>query len=54
MKDWSSAVRDDDDTEDNQWDIDLKGETENGEHLGMMLKIFQWISNQQTSRKVER
>lgn len=33
MKDWSSAVRDDDDTEDNQWDIDLKGETENGEHL---------------------
>ncbi|XP_072194321.1 melanoma inhibitory activity protein 2 isoform X2 [Excalfactoria chinensis] len=33
MKDWSSAVRDDDDTEDNHWDTDLKGETENGEHL---------------------
>uniref|UniRef100_A0A8C9FQ03 CTAGE family member 5 n=1 Tax=Pavo cristatus TaxID=9049 RepID=A0A8C9FQ03_PAVCR len=51
MKDWSSAVRDDDDTEDNHWDTDLKGETENGEHLGMILKIFQGISNQQTSRK---
>lgn len=48
MKDWSSAVRDDDDAEDNHWDTDLKGETENGEHLGMILKIFQWISNQQT------
>ncbi|XP_021256952.1 cTAGE family member 5 isoform X2 [Numida meleagris] len=33
MKDWSSAIRDDDDTEDNHWDTDLKGETENGEHL---------------------
>ncbi|XP_052550598.1 melanoma inhibitory activity protein 2 isoform X3 [Tympanuchus pallidicinctus] len=33
MKDWSSAVRDDDDAEDNHWDTDLKGETENGEHL---------------------
>ncbi|XP_015720540.1 melanoma inhibitory activity protein 2 isoform X2 [Coturnix japonica] len=33
MKDWSSAVRDDDDTEDNHWDTDLKDETENGEHL---------------------
>uniref|UniRef100_A0A8D0FYV3 Uncharacterized protein n=1 Tax=Strix occidentalis caurina TaxID=311401 RepID=A0A8D0FYV3_STROC len=36
MKDWSSAIRDDDDTEDNHWDTDIKGETENGEHLGMI------------------
>uniref|UniRef100_A0A8C8BC40 CTAGE family member 5 n=1 Tax=Otus sunia TaxID=257818 RepID=A0A8C8BC40_9STRI len=33
MKDWSSAIRDDDDPEDNHWDTDIKGETENGEHL---------------------
>uniref|UniRef100_A0A803XR96 MIA SH3 domain ER export factor 2 n=1 Tax=Meleagris gallopavo TaxID=9103 RepID=A0A803XR96_MELGA len=33
MKDWSSAIRDEDDAEDNHWDTDLKGETENGEHL---------------------
>ncbi|KFV20583.1 cTAGE family member 5, partial [Tauraco erythrolophus] len=33
MKDWSSAIREDDDTEDNHWDTDIKGETENGEHL---------------------
>ncbi|XP_065608984.1 melanoma inhibitory activity protein 2 isoform X2 [Cyrtonyx montezumae] len=33
MKDWSSAIRDDDDAEDNHWDTDIKGETENGEHL---------------------
>ncbi|XP_074766020.1 melanoma inhibitory activity protein 2 isoform X1 [Athene noctua] len=33
MKDWSSAIRDDDDTEDNHWDTDIKGEAENGEHL---------------------
>ncbi|XP_042647071.1 melanoma inhibitory activity protein 2 isoform X1 [Tyto alba] len=33
MKDWSSAVRDDDEAEDNHWDTDIKGETENGEHL---------------------
>ncbi|XP_071413983.1 melanoma inhibitory activity protein 2 isoform X4 [Pithys albifrons albifrons] len=33
MKDWSAAVREDDDTEDNHWDADIKGETENGEHL---------------------
>ncbi|KAM6204492.1 melanoma inhibitory activity protein 2 isoform 1-T1 [Sarcoramphus papa] len=33
MKDWSSAIRDDDDDEDNHWDTDIKGETENGEHL---------------------
>ncbi|KAJ7410255.1 cTAGE family member 5 isoform X3 [Willisornis vidua] len=33
MKDWSAAVREDDDTEDNHWDTDIKGETENGEHL---------------------
>ncbi|NWZ29530.1 CTGE5 factor, partial [Asarcornis scutulata] len=33
MKDWSSAIRDDDDTEDDHWDTDIKGETENGEHL---------------------
>uniref|UniRef100_A0A8C6Z807 Nuclear pore complex interacting protein N-terminal domain-containing protein n=1 Tax=Nothoprocta perdicaria TaxID=30464 RepID=A0A8C6Z807_NOTPE len=34
MKDWSSAVREDDSTEDNHWDTDIKGEGENGEHLG--------------------
>ncbi|NWX30820.1 CTGE5 factor, partial [Notiomystis cincta] len=33
MKDWSSALREDGDTEDNHWDTDIKGETENGEHL---------------------
>ncbi|KAM6445763.1 melanoma inhibitory activity protein 2 isoform 2-T2 [Rhynochetos jubatus] len=33
MKDWSSAIRDDDDGEDSHWDTDIKGETENGEHL---------------------
>ncbi|XP_027736522.1 melanoma inhibitory activity protein 2 isoform X6 [Empidonax traillii] len=33
MKDWSSAVREDDDSEDGHWDTDTKGETENGEHL---------------------
>ncbi|XP_009669201.2 melanoma inhibitory activity protein 2 isoform X2 [Struthio camelus] len=33
MKDWSSAVREDDSTEDNHWDTDTKGETEDGEHL---------------------
>ncbi|XP_062433313.1 melanoma inhibitory activity protein 2 isoform X3 [Rhea pennata] len=33
MKDWSSAIREDDSTEDNHWDRDIKGETENGEHL---------------------
>ncbi|XP_053923973.1 melanoma inhibitory activity protein 2 isoform X3 [Cuculus canorus] len=32
MKDWSSAITDDDE-EDNHWDTDIKGETENGEHL---------------------
>ncbi|XP_053836021.1 melanoma inhibitory activity protein 2 isoform X4 [Vidua macroura] len=33
MKDWSSAIREDGDAEDNHWDTDIKGETENGEHL---------------------
>ncbi|KAM6068851.1 melanoma inhibitory activity protein 2 isoform 2-T2 [Theristicus caerulescens] len=33
MKDWSSAIREDDAAEDNHWDMDIKGETENGEHL---------------------
>ncbi|XP_065491370.1 melanoma inhibitory activity protein 2 isoform X2 [Caloenas nicobarica] len=33
MKDWSSAIGEDDDAEDNHWDIDIKGETENGEPL---------------------
>ncbi|NXK73247.1 CTGE5 factor, partial [Amazona guildingii] len=32
MKDWSSAIREDD-AEDNHWDTDIKSETENGEHL---------------------
>ncbi|XP_015281838.1 PREDICTED: cTAGE family member 5 [Gekko japonicus] len=33
MKDWSSAIGEHDDTEDNCWDNDMKKETENGEHL---------------------
>ncbi|NWW05568.1 CTGE5 factor, partial [Oreocharis arfaki] len=33
MKDWSSAIREDGDAEDNHWDTDIKGEAENGEHL---------------------
>ncbi|XP_062351043.1 melanoma inhibitory activity protein 2 [Cinclus cinclus] len=33
MKDWSSAIREDGDIDDNHWDTDTKGETENGEHL---------------------
>ncbi|NWU95140.1 MIA2 protein, partial [Upupa epops] len=33
MKDWSLAVREDDDSEDNGWDTEIKGEAENGEHL---------------------
>nr|XP_030128992.3 melanoma inhibitory activity protein 2 isoform X3 [Taeniopygia guttata] len=33
MKDWSSAIQEDGDAEDNHWDTDIKGETENGEHL---------------------
>ncbi|XP_075281617.1 melanoma inhibitory activity protein 2 isoform X2 [Opisthocomus hoazin] len=34
MKDWSSAIREDDDAaEDNHWDTDIKGEAENGENL---------------------
>ncbi|XP_061223331.1 melanoma inhibitory activity protein 2 isoform X1 [Neopsephotus bourkii] len=33
MKDWSSAIREDDDAEDNHWDTDIKSETENGEPL---------------------
>ncbi|XP_014466787.3 melanoma inhibitory activity protein 2 isoform X1 [Alligator mississippiensis] len=33
MKDWSSAIREDDATEDSHWDTDTKGVTENGEHL---------------------
>ncbi|XP_041255535.1 melanoma inhibitory activity protein 2 isoform X3 [Onychostruthus taczanowskii] len=33
MKDWSSAIREDADTEDNHWDTDIKGEADSGEHL---------------------
>ncbi|XP_064005371.1 melanoma inhibitory activity protein 2 isoform X1 [Pogoniulus pusillus] len=33
MKDWSSAVTDDDDDTEDNWDMDIKGETENGERL---------------------
>ncbi|NXA31669.1 CTGE5 factor, partial [Eudromia elegans] len=36
MKDWSSAIKEDDSTEDNHWDADIKGETENGEPLGKL------------------
>ncbi|NWS97895.1 CTGE5 factor, partial [Mionectes macconnelli] len=41
MKDWSSAIREDDDSEDSHWDTDTKGETENGERLGMVCKASQ-------------
>ncbi|XP_048340823.1 melanoma inhibitory activity protein 2 isoform X2 [Sphaerodactylus townsendi] len=33
MKDWSSAVGEHDDGEDNYWENDMREETENGEHL---------------------
>lgn len=39
MKDWSSAIREDGDAEDNHWDTDIKGKTENGEHLGMVCVV---------------
>ncbi|NWZ65182.1 CTGE5 factor, partial [Acrocephalus arundinaceus] len=39
MKDWSSAIQEDGDAEDNHWDTDIKGETENGEHLGMLCVV---------------
>ncbi|NXU10121.1 CTGE5 factor, partial [Pardalotus punctatus] len=42
MKDWSSAVQEDGDTEDNHSDTDIKGETENGEHLGMVCVVSQF------------
>lgn len=35
MKDWSLAIRDDD-VEGDDWNTDVKGEIENGEHLGMV------------------
>lgn len=62
MKDWSSAIREDGDTEDNHWDTDIKGETENGEHLGMLcvVSLFKYVTdvleilNWLTSRKIER
>ncbi|NWZ35863.1 CTGE5 factor, partial [Brachypodius atriceps] len=45
MKDWSSAIREDGDAEDNHWDTDIKGETENGEHLGMLcvVSLFKYV-----------
>ncbi|NWV34696.1 CTGE5 factor, partial [Grantiella picta] len=43
MKDWSLAIREDGDAEDNHWDADVKGETENGEHLGMVCVVSQFI-----------
>ncbi|NWY43059.1 CTGE5 factor, partial [Sylvia atricapilla] len=47
MKDWSSAIREDGDTEDNHWDTDIKGETENGEHLGMLcvVSLFKYLTD---------
>ncbi|NXD34071.1 CTGE5 factor, partial [Copsychus sechellarum] len=47
MKDWSSAVREDGDAEDNNWDTDIKGETENGEHLGMVcvVSLFKYLTD---------
>ncbi|NXV58035.1 CTGE5 factor, partial [Molothrus ater] len=44
MKDWSSAIQEDGDTEDNHWDTDIKGETENGEHLGMV-SLFKYLTD---------
>ncbi|NWY66456.1 CTGE5 factor, partial [Erithacus rubecula] len=47
MKDWSSAIGEDGDTEDNNWDTDIKGETENGEHLGMLcvVSLFKYLTD---------
>ncbi|NXY65318.1 CTGE5 factor, partial [Callaeas wilsoni] len=47
MKDWSSAIQEDGDTEDNHWDTDIKGETENGEHLGMVcvVSLFKYLTD---------
>ncbi|NWT65136.1 CTGE5 factor, partial [Prunella himalayana] len=44
MKDWSSAIREDGDSEDSHWDTDIKGETENGEHLGMV-SLFKYLTD---------
>ncbi|NWZ94434.1 CTGE5 factor, partial [Nesospiza acunhae] len=44
MKDWSSAIQGDGDTEDNHWDTDIKGETENEEHLGMV-SLFKYLTD---------
>ncbi|NXO66373.1 CTGE5 factor, partial [Phainopepla nitens] len=47
MKDWSSAIREDGDAEDNHWDTDIKGETENGEPLGMVcvVSLFKYLTD---------
>ncbi|TRZ26396.1 hypothetical protein HGM15179_000750 [Zosterops borbonicus] len=47
MKDWSSAIQEDGDAEDNHWDTDIKGETENGEHLGMLcvVSLFKYLTD---------
>ncbi|NXB81058.1 CTGE5 factor, partial [Donacobius atricapilla] len=47
MKDWSTAIREDGDTEDSHWDTDIKGETENGEHLGMLcvISLFKYLTD---------
>ncbi|NXK58101.1 CTGE5 factor, partial [Sylvietta virens] len=47
MKDWSSAIREDGDTEDDHWDTDIKDETENGEHLGMLcvVSLFKYLTD---------
>ncbi|NXE37150.1 CTGE5 factor, partial [Ptilorrhoa leucosticta] len=47
MKDWSSAIREDGDADDNYWDADIKGETENGEHLGMVcvVSLFKYLTD---------
>ncbi|NXD92685.1 CTGE5 factor, partial [Chaetorhynchus papuensis] len=47
MKDWNSAIREDGDAEDNHWDTDIKGETENGEHLGMVcvVSLFKYLTD---------
>lgn len=44
MKDWSSAIQEDGDAEDNHWDTDIKGETENGEHLGIV-SLFKYFTD---------
>uniref|UniRef100_A0A8D0HQ55 Uncharacterized protein n=1 Tax=Sphenodon punctatus TaxID=8508 RepID=A0A8D0HQ55_SPHPU len=50
MKDWSSAIGEEDETEDSHWDADTKGETENGEYLGTGRTVFHGGWNKSITR----